>query len=134
MELTFNIDAPLDSVYEYLTDMQKFVAVHPVINKIDRVLGNNYLVHETLKFCGIPFAFTYPATIAQNYNDRKIQMHASVMRLTKIEMNYTLSANNNMTTVNETITFSSPLPIKRIMAGIFKKQHTLLFKNIDDAV
>jgi hypothetical protein len=33
--------------------------------------------------------------------------------------------------VNEETMFRCPLPIKFIMKSIFKKQHMLLFKNID---
>src|SRR5690606_40899548 len=50
-----------DLVFDYLTDMQKFVLVHPVISKIDSTGQESYLVHETLKFGFVPFSFTYPA-------------------------------------------------------------------------
>ena len=131
MDLIFKINKPIDTVFDYLTDMQKFVSVHPVISKIDSLSGNNYLVYETLKLGFIPFSFTYPVTIDQSFNDKKVLIRATVMKLTKIEMSYTLTTDNNSTIINETITFKSPLPIKSIMQNIFRKQHTLLFEKIE---
>ena len=58
MNLIFRVNKPIDTVFDYLTDMQKFVSVHPLISKIDDLSGNNYLVHETLKVGFIPFSFT----------------------------------------------------------------------------
>lgn len=54
------------------------------------------------------------------------------MKVTKIEMEFVLETQNDITIVNETITFKSPLPIKFLMQAIFKKQHTQLFKNIEN--
>ena len=35
MELSFRVKKTTDFVFNYLTDMKKFVSVHPVISKID---------------------------------------------------------------------------------------------------
>ena len=50
MKLSFKIHKNIDLVFDYLTDMQKFVSVHPVIFKIENTSAKSYLVHETLKF------------------------------------------------------------------------------------
>ena len=60
-----------------------------------------------------------------------ILMQAVVMKLTKIEMVYVLSADDDFTVIDENITVKSPLPIKSIIERIFRKQHGLLFKNIE---
>ena len=36
MDLLFKLNKPPDLIFDYLTDMQKFVSVHPVISKIDK--------------------------------------------------------------------------------------------------
>lgn len=131
MNLTFNVNQPIDTVFDYLTDMQKFVSVHPVISKIDNLSENKYLVHETLKLGFIPFSFTYPVTIDQNFTNKKVLIRATVLKMTKIEMSYTLNRVNNATIINETITFKSILPVRSIMEGIFRKQHTYLFEKIE---
>ena len=131
MQLTFNVQQPIEVVFDYLTDMQKFVSVHPVITKIDWLSANKYLVHETLKFGFIPVSFTYPVTIDQNNKDKTIVIRATVMKITKIEMNYKLDRFNGLTTIDETITIKSLLPIQAVMERIFRKQHGLLFQNIE---
>ena len=131
MHLIFKIHQTPEMVFDYLTDMQKFVSVHPVISKIDRLSENNYLVHETLKFGFIPFSFTYPVTIQQDLDRKRVEMKATVMKITKIEMTFNLRQENDFTIVEESILFKSPLPIKFIMQNIFRKQHNKLFKNIE---
>lgn len=131
MKLSFRIHKKSDLIFDYLTDMQKFVSVHPVISKIDNTGQESYLVHETLKFGFIPFSFTYPVTIEKNTSDKKVTIRATVFKLTKIEMNFILKADSEYTIIDEEIQFKSPLPVKFIMESIFKKQHSQLFKNIE---
>jgi len=130
MELSFKINKSADFIFDYLTDMQKFVSVHPVITKIDKTNNDSYLVYETLKFGFIPFSFTYPVTIESNFSDKNVIIRATVMKLTKIEMTFVLKAGKDFTVIEETIQFKSPLPVKSSMQNIFKKQHGQLFKNI----
>jgi len=131
LDLSFTLNKPPDLIFDYLTDMQKFVSVHPVISKIDKTGNDSYLVYETLKLGFIPFSFTYPVTIEKNSNDKVVVIRATVMKVTKIEMKFVLKTDNDHTIVEENIQFRSPLPIKFIMQSIFRKQHNQLFKNIE---
>ena len=131
MELSFKLKKTPDLIFDYLTDMQKFVSVHPVIFQIDRIGNNSYLVHETLKFGFIPFSFTYPVTIEKHEVDKIVIIRATVMKLTKIEMKFVLKTEKDFTVVTENIQFKSLLPVKFIMQSIFRKQHSQLFKNIE---
>jgi carbon monoxide dehydrogenase subunit G len=131
MELSFKIHKHIDFVFDHLTDMEKFVSVHPVISKIEKTLNKSYLVHETLKFGFIPFSFTYTVTIEKSILDKIVVIRATVFKLTKIEMKFVLKTDNNFTIIDEEIMFKSPLPVKFIMESIFKKQHDQLFKNIE---
>lgn len=131
MKLKFRLKKTPDFIFDYLTDMQKFVSVHPVIFQIDNTGNESYLVHETLKMGFIPFSFTYPVTIEKNNIEKIVIIRATVMKLTKIEMKFVLKTDNDYTIVDEVINFKSPLPIKFIMQRIFKKQHSQLFKNIE---
>ena len=131
MKLSFRIKKQADFVYDYLTDMQKFASVHPLISKIDEIGHQKYLVHEYIRWGIIPVSFTYPVTIESYRAKNLILMQAVVMKLIKIEMVYVLSADDDFTVIDENITVKSPLPIKSIIERIFRKQHGLLFKNIE---
>ena len=131
MKLSFRIHKNVDFVFDYLTDMQKFVWVHPVISEIENKRNENYLIHETLKFGFILFSFTYPVTIEKSLLNKTVTIRATVFKLTKIEIKFVLKTDNDYTIIDEEILFKSPLPIKFIMEGIFKKQHNQLFKNIE---
>lgn len=67
MELTFKLTKKPKFILGYLTDMQKFTSVHPVISKVERTGNNGYLVHETLKLGFIPYSFTYAITIEKKH-------------------------------------------------------------------
>ena len=131
MKLSFIIKKNIDFVFDYLTDMQKFVSVHPVIFQINKTCNSNYLVHETLKFGFIRFSFTYPITIKKNNENKTVIFNATVFKLTKIEMKFVLKSDGDYTVIEENIQFKSLFPVKFIMQRIFKKQHTQLFKNIE---
>ncbi len=131
MTLKFQVNLPLQTVFENLTDMQKYVSFHPVITKIDHTGENNYLVHETLKFGPIPVSFTYPVTVEQQQNPNKVIFEASVMKINHIKMEFVLIEEQGITQITETITFKTLLPIKTLMANIFKAQHTQLFQNMN---
>lgn len=131
MELTFCIKKSIDVVFTYLTDMQKFASVHPVITHIDHTGPDRYLIHETLKLGFIPYSFTYPATIEANPIDHTVIMRAVVFRMVRIEMRFALVQEGDHTQVKETIHFNSKLPVKSAMEKVFKEQHTQLFKNIE---
>lgn len=132
MELLFKLKKTPDLIFDYLTDMQKFISVHPIIYNIKNTGNDSYLVYETLKVGFVPFSFTYPVTVKKNSVDKVVVMTATVMKFTKIEMKFVLKIENDYTIVEESIHFKSPLPIKFIMQHIFRKQHSQLFKNIDD--
>ncbi|GAB2562161.1 SRPBCC family protein [Spirosoma areae] len=131
MKLTFTIKKPVDFVFDYLTDVQKFVSAHPVITRIDKLGTTNYLVYETLKLGFLPFSFTYPVTIESDLTNKRVIMRATVLKLTKIDMNFILKPDGDCSVIEETIHFTSPLPIEGILQRIFKTQHQQLMKNIE---
>ena len=131
MELSFRLKKTTDIIFDYLTDMQKFAAVHPVITQIDKTGNNRYLVHETLELGFIPFSFTYPVTIEKHEVEKMVIIRATVMQWTKIDMIFVLKSDEDYTVVEESIQFESLLPIRSVMQRIFRKQHTELFRRIE---
>jgi carbon monoxide dehydrogenase subunit G len=56
MTLPHHVDKPSDFIFDYLSDMQKFVSVNSVINKIVSLGGQQYKGYETLKIGFIPYS------------------------------------------------------------------------------
>lgn len=131
MKLDHRVNRPLPFVFDCLFNMQKFVEVHPVIYKIKNIGGNSYRISEKLKLGFVPFAFNYTASVEGNSQNGTVVMKALVMKVVKINIVFSLQAEGENTLVNETVTFSSILPVKPILETIFRKQHTRLFENIN---
>lgn len=131
MKLYFKVKKEINLVLDYLTDMQKFVSVHPVIYRIDNKENERYLIHETLKLGLIPFSFSYPVTVESNHTNRTVIYRATVFKFTKIKMEFVLKTDGHHTLIEEDIEFKSPLPVKNLMQNIFRNQHILLFRNIE---
>lgn len=129
--LAFEVKKPIETVFENLTDMQKFVSFHPLIDQIELISGNKYRVKETLRFGFIPVTFQYFVSINSNLAKNTVEMKATVLKFTKIEMNFVLKNVGNFTVITESIHFKSPFPVKGIMSQIFKKQHQILFENMN---
>lgn len=131
MHLRFTINQPANLVFKYLTDMQKFASVHPVITRIVPSGNHQYVVHETLQMAFLPVSFTYPVTIESDQAKNWVKMQARIMRLVTIRMNFTICTEGRLTVVEESIDFNAPAFLRFVMQSIFRKQHEQLFKTID---
>jgi carbon monoxide dehydrogenase subunit G len=129
------LNASPEVVFPYLSDMELFASVHPVISKMDSIGEGRYKVFETLKMGPLPFSFSYPATIEHDAVKGLVHMKAVIFKLTTVEMVFNLSAENGMTTIEETIQVKSKLPFNSFgVSGILKTQHLVLFKNIAEHI
>ncbi len=131
LHFEFKIKKSVALVFEYLTDMQKFVKVHPLIYKIDKLQDNKYVIFEKLKMGFIPYSFTYFATVDSDFEQKTVLIKAVIMKIVYVEMFYTITPENGYTVINERINIKTILPVKSIMKSIFQQQHELLFKNIE---
>lgn len=111
--------------------MQLFVTVHPIIYRISSLGDNQYKVFEKIMLGPIPVSFTYKAAVASDNLQNTVTIVATVMQMTKIDMQFHIEQEDEYCTVTETITFKSPLPVHGVMKSVFKKQHNKLFENID---
>lgn len=134
MQLQFKLNKNIEDVFLYLTDMQKFVSVHPLIFKMESLDRDKYLVYEKIKIGFIPITFTYPVTIQRDGYKRPIVFKAVVFKLTKITMRFELAGSHLQTIITETVTFETPLPIKWLLKLIFKKQHKKLFETLERSI
>lgn len=132
MKLTYTLTKPIKFVFDHLSDMNKFCSVHPIISKIESIGNNNFKVSETLTVGFIPISFTYPITINHDWENKKITMNAVVMKITYVELIFTIKEEEGHTKVDETITIKTLFLLKPFIKSIFKKQHEQLFKNIEN--
>lgn len=130
MVLEFYLNKPPEIIFQYLTNMDKFVSVHPIIYKMENKGDNNYLLFEKLSVFFIPYSFTYIANVVA-IGDRSVKIKARVKKMVLIEIDFLLERVNNQTKVTENVSFNSFFPVNRIMGKIFKVQHQKLFENID---
>jgi carbon monoxide dehydrogenase subunit G len=134
MNLRHQVNQSSEIVFDYLTDMTKFVSIHPVIEKLERVGGNDYLVFETLKFGFIPFSFTYPATVCGDQASKSVVMNARVMKVATIEFRFQISEGDGVSIIDEWILVNSVLPLKSLIQQVIKKQHLQFFENLQSVV
>jgi carbon monoxide dehydrogenase subunit G len=133
MKLYFKIQKSIEEVYDYLTDMQKFQSIHPIIHRIDALGQEKYLIHERLPLGIFTIPFTYPMTLETNPSENQVKMKATVFGLVKIVLFFTLSTNQNYTFIDEDIKFTSIWPMGFFLKSTFKKHHHRMFKNLSKA-
>ena len=134
MTTKYKIKKTTGFIFDYLTNMSKFIAAHPVIYKMEYLGENKYKVFEALKLGFIPYSFTYSATIEIFYESKQVVMTAVFMKVNTIEMVFDIKEVEDFAIIKEVITFKTKLPIKSILGQVFKKQHAQLFKNIENSI
>jgi carbon monoxide dehydrogenase subunit G len=132
MELRFELNKPAFVVYDHLSDMQKFVTVHPIIYKIESIGGNEYLVYERLKLLFVPARFTYKVILDADSTNKTVSYKARINAITSIEMHFRIDESEKGCKVSEVVSFNTFLPVKTILRSIFRTQHHQLFKNINN--
>jgi carbon monoxide dehydrogenase subunit G len=130
MVLLYKLQQSPDTVFNYLSDMEKFVAVHPVISRMKPTGNNHYTVSETLKLAFVPYSFNYQAIVQPNKVTKTILMKARIGWFAKIRLLFTIIDCGYSSVVKEELHCSSWLPVRRVMTAIVKKQHAALFRNI----
>lgn len=130
MIVTYRTNKHASFIFDYLTDMQKFASVSPVITKVDEIGHHRYLVCEILKFGPIPFKFKYPLRIELSDKNRTVTMRAVVHKIIQINFIFRIVDAVDYSVIEETIEYQSLLPLGPIFFYVLKKQHETLFENI----
>lgn len=131
MKLEHTSSKPIEFILDYLIDMDKFASIHPVISKIKPLGRQHFIVYETLQIGPVPWSFTYPVQVILSPDGMTVTMKAIVMKVTKIEMVFEVRKSGLHTLINEKIHMETPLPVKKMMQKIFKKQHIQFFKTLE---
>lgn len=131
LQLHFQVNARIELVSEALLDTEKFVAAHPLIYRMDSLGNQTYKVYEKVKMVFIPYSFAYKVSITDFRPENRIRLEATIAGMTHIVMDFMLTANGDRTNVTEDITITTRLPIHGYMQQLFRKQHDILFDNIE---
>jgi len=131
MQLEHTSSKSIEFILDYLTDMDKFASIHPVISKIKPLGRQHFIVYETLQIGPVPWSFTYPAQVILGQDGMSVTIKAIVMKVTKIEMVFEISKIGPHSLIKEKIHMETPLPVKKMMQKIFKKQHLQFFKTLE---
>ncbi len=132
MILEFKSNLSELEVFAYLTDMQKFCSIHPVIYKITPTnKKDNFLIYEKLNWGLIPFSFNYPAKVISNYESMDVRMHARIFIMVNIHLTFKFKSSLEHTHITELVKVQSIFPIKWLVYRILRTQHTILFKNMN---
>lgn len=131
IQFVFHTKCPVPVVFNHLVDVEKFVAVHPLIYKMEKTGENQYKVFERVQMMFFKYSFTYTAQIFSNEAQNEVRILATVQKFTKIDMRFLLEESASGTTITEHLNIQSPLPIKGYLSKLFQSQHKLLFERID---
>jgi len=130
-ELRFLCNKAPASVLAVLADMQRFAAVHPIIQRIVPLGGARYRVHETIRFGPIPYSFTYPVELTVDHALPRVRILATIQGMTTMDMEFMVAPKGSGSQITETVEIRSPLPIKGYLLRLLREQHAQLFRNID---
>ena len=134
MKLIYQLHTSPEVLFPYLSDMELFASVHPVISKMVATGKDQYKAFETLKMGPLPFSFSYPTVVHHNSSKGVIHMQAVIFKLTNMDITFHLSSQHGVTTIEEDIQIKSILPFKSMILNIVKTQHAILFKNIEKRI
>jgi carbon monoxide dehydrogenase subunit G len=131
LKLTFSLTADPEKVFQYLSQPELFVSVHPVVYKMEAIGPDKYRVFEKIRLGFIPYSFNYEAEMSGDRHKQQVHVMAVVQKHTRIEMLFSIKPGNNGTVVEEELRITSPLPIRGFMEKFIRRQHNFLFANID---
>lgn len=131
IQLRFSCNKAQKIILAVLSDMQRFAAVHPIIQRIDALGGDQFRVHETVRFGLIPYSFTYRVERTMDPALPSVRMRATIQGMTTLDMEFMVVPNGSGSLITETVEIRSALPIKGYLRRLLREQHTQLFRNID---
>ena len=131
MILHYSSNKAIHELFQYLSDMQKFTDVHPVIYKAELIGENEYLIYEKLKFLMIPFKFTYKAILKNVELDKTVSMYSEVQKGVHLNLRFDFKTLNQKTEITETVEIKANPITKLILGNTIKRAHRKLFENIE---
>lgn len=130
-DMTFHVNKSAEEVFNYISQPDLFVSIHPVIYKIQELEIGNWKIFEKLHFAGIPFSFSYPASIQCDSVSRQININAVVKNIVAIDLIFQIQKNVDASKVFEQVKITSLFPVHPFVKSVFLKQHQVLFNKLN---
>lgn len=134
-QLNHSCAHPVNLVFPFVADIQKFVSIHPVLFKADEVKSNYFLLHERLNK-HLPFSFSYYVTMVEVTHNQRVVMHSNIFKLVDLTLTFDFIYNEQtqFTEVTEYINIKAPAVIKHLFIKTISKIHVQLFLIINETL
>ena len=128
--LDHHIPRPVDEVYPYLSDIERFVSMHPVIYKCEHKGGTDHVLYERLRVLGIGISFSYPVCIQESIPNERVVMFSEFIKGVNLRLVFDLTCNGETTTIKETILFKGPFFVRPMFMRLLARMHSEMMTNI----
>lgn len=130
-QIDHQIQAPASVVWSYLSDLNKFAEVHPIICKVDTYGGGAYRLYERLPLGPLSLRFSYPVQVTLDPQENIIRYVSKVLGIVVLDMRFHIVDRGDHSVTHEVIEIRSRLPVERYTAAECEKYHRMVFANIE---
>jgi carbon monoxide dehydrogenase subunit G len=134
IQIDHTIQAPASVVWLYLSDLNKFAEVHPIICKVDTYGGGAYRLYEKLPLGPFSFRFSYPVRVTLDSKESIIRYESTVLGIAQLDMRFHIVDRGDHSVTHEVVEIRSRLPVERYTAGECRKYHSMVFANMESEV
>ncbi len=131
IQIDHTIQAPASVVWSYLSDLNKFAEVHPIICKVDTLGDGAYRLYEKLPLGPFSFRFSYPVQVTLDPKESIIRYQSTVLGIAQLDMRFHIVDRDDYSVTHEVVEIRSRLPVERYTADECRKYHSIVFANIE---
>lgn len=123
--LIFEFPQPIEELFPFFSDANKFVDIHPVIYKCQHLKDSDFQLFERLKLIGnLGFSFSYPVTFTAIHDKQQVTMTSQIRKGVHLELLFDFKAIEGKTILTESVTFTGPFFIRPLFIPFLAKVHT----------
>jgi len=131
MVIHHRIKHPIEKVFPFFADFEKFGSIHPYITYVSKK-DQNFRVTETILFLGfIKNKNEYDVSI-DVISDYRVVYSSNVKKGVELKLIFQLTSNGLETDIEEKIDIQANYIVKTILKNVIAKAHKQLVKNINE--
>ena len=128
--LIHHVAAKVEKIFPFFNEMDRFIAVHPVIYKSEMIEPGQYRLYEKLDLKLFKVSFSYTVRIEKSVADQQVIMFSEIRKGVELRLKFDFQAKEGTTQIHETVTFNAPAIICPLFLKFLTKQHKLLITNV----